>query len=181
MVVVGVAAAGLLSVLPATSQAEPRPTLRQVQAQVDALNERVDAANERYVDAKIALAAAGRRAAVAQGRVAAAQKQLDAVKRQMSRVAAEAYRTGGTDQFVSLMSTSSPQTFLDRSSSLDRIAAGQSAQMAAAATARHRLATVQAQAAQEKAAQTAITKTMKAQKAEIEKAVAEQQRILSVL
>ena len=149
LIVVGVVTAGVLSVLPATSQAEPRPTLRQVPAKVDALNERVELANERYSDARLDLAAAGRRAAVAQGRVAAAQKQLDAVKRQMSRIAAEAYRTGGTDQFVSLMSTSNPQTFLDRSSTLDRIAAGQSSQMAAAATARHRLEAVQAQAAQE--------------------------------
>ena len=77
--------------------------------------------------------------AVAQGRVRAAKAQLDASARQMSSVAAAAYRTGGAGEFVQLVSTSTPQTFLDRASSLDRIAAGQSAQLADAATARHRL------------------------------------------
>jgi len=181
LLVVAVAAAGVVSVLPGTSSADPRPTLAQVEARVNALNDKVDVAVEQYAQAKIALAAASRRSAVAQARVRAAQAQLDAVKRRMSSVAAAAYRSGGADQFVQLVSTSTPQTFLDRAASLDRIAAGQRAELAAAATARHRLATVQSEAAHEKAAQAAVAKAMAKQKSTIQNALAEQQRLLSSL
>jgi cell wall-associated NlpC family hydrolase len=181
LLVSAVAAAGVLSVLPGSSSADPRPTLAQVEARVNALNDKVDVAVEQYAQAKIELAAASRRSAVAQARVRAAQAKLDAVKRRMSAVAAAAYRSGGADQFVQLVSTSTPQTFLDRAASLDRIAAGQRAQLAAAATARHRLASVQAEAAHEKAAQAAVAKAMATQQAAIKSALAEQQRLLSSL
>jgi septal ring factor EnvC (AmiA/AmiB activator) len=148
LLVVTLSGTALLSVLPTqSSQAEPRPTLQQVQQRIDALNAKIDIADEQYAGSKIALASARRQAAVATARVHAAQARLNAVKSTMGAFAAAAYRTGGTDQFVQLVSTSTPQIFLDRASTLNRIAAGQSAQMAAAATARHRLTTVQAVAA----------------------------------
>jgi cell wall-associated NlpC family hydrolase len=181
LLVLGLATVGVVSVLPAPGNAEPRLTIAQVQARVDALNAKVDDANELYAASKLDLKAATRRAAVAEGRVRAAQAELSAVQDQMGAVAAAAYRSGGADQFVQLVTTSTPQTFLDRASSLNRIAAGQSAKMALAATARHRLADVQAQAAHEKAAQAAVTKDMAKQQATIESALAEQTRLLSSL
>ena len=147
------AIAAPLAVVPSTlAQADPKPSLLDVQRRVDALNAKVDAVVEEYAQSKIALAAASQRAAVARARVAAAQKQLDAIRKSMSSVAAAAYRSGGADQFVQLVSTSTPQTFLDRASSLDRIAAGQSAQLAAARLARHRLNQVQGDLAREELA-----------------------------
>lgn len=180
--VVGLAATAALTVLPAgIGTAEPRPSLREVQQRVDALNEKVDYAVEAYAEGKLALAAAKRSAAVAQSRVKAAQAQLDSVKKLMSAVAASAYRTGGAGAFVQLVSTSTPQTFLDRASSLNRIAAGQSAQMAAAATARHRLETVRKDAATAVAAQTSVARSLSAQKSSIESSLAEQESLLSSL
>jgi cell wall-associated NlpC family hydrolase len=180
--VTGLASALALTVLPATaSLADPRPTLQQVQQRIDALNTKVDLADEQYASSRLELAATSRRAAVAQGRVRTAQQELSSLRQQMGAVAAAAYRSGGTDQFVQLVSTSTPQTFLDRASSLDRIAAGQNAQLAAAATARHRLAAAQAEAAQEQRAQEAVARTMSDAKAEIESALAQQQQLLSSL
>ncbi len=182
LLALGVSAVAALSVLPAgVSQAEPRPSLREVEQRVNALNAKVDVVVEQYAESKLALATASQRAAVAQNRVRAAQKKLDAVKRQMSAVAAAAYRTGGTDAFVQLVSTSTPQTFLDRASSLDRIAAGQSAQMADAATARHRLQNANRDAKAAATAARAVSRTMAGQKATIEGALAEQTRLLSSL
>ncbi|MGB8652494.1 MAG: NlpC/P60 family protein [Mycobacteriales bacterium] len=181
-VLLGLALATSVTVLPAgIGHADPRPSLREVEQRVNALNDKVDVAVEQYAESKIALAAATRRSAVAQARVRAAQAELDAIRRHMSSVAAAAYRSGGTDQFVQLVNTSTPQTFLDRASSLDRIAAGQSAQLAAAQTARHRLAAVRADAAREQASQTAVAQAMAAQKSQIESALAEEQRLLSSL
>ncbi len=178
----GVAGAAALSVLPAgVGHAEPRPSLRSVQQQVDALNAKVDVAVEQYAESKLALTAATQRAAVAQNRVRAAQKQLDSVKQQMSSVAAAAYRTGGTGAFVQLVSTSTPQTFLDRASSLDRIAAGQSAQLADAATARHRLQSATKDARLAATAAAAVARGMAATKASIERSLAQQTALLASL
>ncbi|HUR51622.1 MAG TPA: NlpC/P60 family protein [Mycobacteriales bacterium] len=176
------ALAGALAVLPSGfAQADPKPSLAEVERRVDALNAKVDAVVERYANAKIELAAASRKAAVARGRVRAAQAQLDAIRTRMSSVAAAAYRSGGADQFVQLVSTSTPQTFLDRASSLDRIAAGQSAQLAAARTARHRLDVVNGDLAREQRARDRVAATLAESKAQIQSSLAEQQRLLSGL
>ena len=180
--VLALATAASLSVLPSgTGLAEPRPSLREVQQRVDALNAKVDAVNEQYAESKIALATATRTAAVAKSRVAAAQRQLDIVQGAMSSVVAAAYRTGGAGAFVQLVNTSTPQTFLDRASSLNRIAAGQSAQLAAAGTARHRLDGASKDASDAQAAQTTIARSMSRQKATIEGALAEQESLLASL
>jgi cell wall-associated NlpC family hydrolase len=182
LLLLGLATAATLSVLPAgTSAAEPRPSLREVQQRVDALNAKVDAVNEQYVESKIALASAARTAAVAKSRVAAAQRQLDVVKSAMSSVVAAAYRSGGAGAFVQLVNTSTPQTFLDRASSLNRIAAGQSAQLAGAATARHRLDSASKDANDAQAAQASIARDMSDQKATIEGALADQETLLGSL
>jgi cell wall-associated NlpC family hydrolase len=177
-----VAVAACLSVLPAgVSQAAKRPSLAQVERQVAALNERVDVAVEQYANAKLALSTAARKNAVAQGRVRAAEAQLNAIRRSMAAVASSAYKSGGADQFVQLVSTSTPQTFLDRASSLNRIAAGQSAQLAAASTARHRLDSARHLASQQEQAQRKVADAMAAQKRSIQSALAEQQRLLGSL
>jgi cell wall-associated NlpC family hydrolase len=179
-IVLAVAAA--VTVLPAgIGHAEPRPSLAEVQRRVDALNAKVDGIVEEYSQSKIALRAASRRTAVAQARVRTAQAQLATIRRSMASVAAAAYRAGGADQFVQLVSTSTPQTFLDRASSLDRIAAGQSTKLAAAATARHRLDSASRDAARELAASAAIAGRLATQKHQIQAALDEEQQLLGSL
>ena len=176
------AAVAAVTVLPTGSaQAKPRLSLAEVQRQVDALNARVDVIVERYNESTIELGAASRRAALAQARVRAAQAQLDALRKSMGAVAAAAYRSGGADQFVQLVSDSTPQTFLDRASSLNRIAATQSAQLSAAATARHRLDVVSAELAKEQAAQAKVAKALSTAKSEIQNALDQEQQLLSGL
>jgi cell wall-associated NlpC family hydrolase len=176
------ATAATLTVLPvASSHAEPKPTLQMVQQRIDALNAKIEMVNEDFAGSRLELAAASRRASVAAGRVRVAQAALTATQRSMAAFAAAAYRNGGADQFVQLVSTSTPQTFLDRAAALDRIAASQSSQLAAAATARHRLEQVQAEAAAEKDAQTVIATRMAKQKQTIETALASQQELLRSL
>jgi cell wall-associated NlpC family hydrolase len=175
-----------LSALPAatltgTVSADPAPSLREVEQRVDALTAKVDVAVEEYNETRIALAQAQRKTATIQARVAKAAAELTSVRRSMTSLAAAAYRSGGTDQLVQLINTSTPQTFLDRASSLDRIAAGQNARLAAAATARHRLDTAQREAAVQQAAQQAVAKAMAARKAAIQRHLDEQERLLGGL
>jgi cell wall-associated NlpC family hydrolase len=182
LIALALAGTAAFTVLPGGfAQADPKPSLAEVERRVDALNDRVDAIVEQYSQSKIELAAAGRQAAVAQARVRAAQAQLDKIRKGMASVAAAAYRSGGADQFVTLVSTSTPQTFLDRASSLDRIAAGQSAQLAAARTASHRLDVASAEAARQAALQAKLAHAIAAQKNQIESALSEQQQLLAGL
>ena len=180
--VLGLSCAAALSVLPVgLSHADPRPSLQEVARRVDALNAKVDVAVEDFANSRIDLAAASRRAAVALGRVRTAQSELAVLRESMSSVVAAAYRTGGTNELVSLINTANPQTFLDRAGSLDRLAATQGQQLAAAATARHRLATVQAEATREQAARAVIAAQMATQKASIERSLAQEQALLATL
>jgi cell wall-associated NlpC family hydrolase len=182
LLVTGLASVATFSVLPVgASLADPKPSLRGVEQRVDALNGKVDLANERFSDSRLELAAANRRAGVALARVAAAETALNVIRKSMGAVAAAAYRSGGTDQFVQLVNTSTPQTFLDRAASLDRIAAGQSAQLSAAATARHTLDSARASAKAEQGKAKDVSKQMATAKAQIEGSLAEQERLLGSL
>src|SRR4051794_33012637 len=146
-----------------------RPSIAEVQRRVDVLNEKADIAVEDYEQARISLAAARRRNAVAQERVRRESGELTAVQRAMSSVAASAYRGGGSDPMMSLVSTSTPQTFLDQAAALDRIARTQAERLAAVATARHRLMVVQADAQRTLGEQKRAESAVAAQKRSIER------------
>jgi len=181
LTVLGLAVALTAAATPGLGQAEPRPSIEQVQRRIDALNAQADQAVEAYAQARISLAAARRQAAVSRGRVQREERALLAVRRAMNSVAANAYRSGGTDALMSLVSTSTPQAFLDRASALDRIARDQAERLAATATARHRLAGVEAQAKRDLAEQRASEAAVAAQKATIERTLAAQRSLLAGL
>ena len=182
LVAAGVATAATVSVLPAgTGRADPAPTIEQVEQRVESLNLRVDNAVEDYDQAQIALTAAQRASEAAQARVARAQTELDAHQRDMGVMLASTYRSGGGDELASLVATSDPQQFLDRASSLDRIARSQSDQLAEVATVRARVADARVAAQAELDAQKAQAARMADRKAEIEKTLQEQQSLLDNL
>ena len=178
---IGLVTALAVGALPGIGQAEPRPSIAEVQRRIDALNDQADRAVEAYAQARIKLAAARRTAAVSRGRVKREEAALKAVRDAMDSVAASAYRSGGTDALTSLISTNSPQSFLDRAAALDRIARDQAARLAAAATARHRLAVVEDEAARDLAAQKTVEAAVARNKATIEHTLAEQKNLLSHL
>ena len=161
--------------------ADKRPSIAEVQRRVDALNEKADVAVEAYAQARISLAAARRRSAVAQERVRRESSELRAVQQAMSSVAASAYRGGGSDPMMSLVSTSTPQTFLDQASALDRIARSQAERLAAVATARHRLLVVQADAERTLGEQKRAERAVAAQRRSIERTLRTQRELLEGL
>jgi len=179
--VVGLAVALAAGATPGLGQADPRPSLEQVQRRVDALNAQADLAVEAFAQARIRLDAARRRAEVSHGRVLREEAALRVVRRQIGAVASSAYRSGGADALMSLVGTTSPQAFLDRASALDRIAHQQAEQLAATATARHRLATVEAQAARDLAAQQDAESALARQKQAIERTLATERTMLAGL
>ncbi len=175
------ASAGAAALAPTGAVAEPRPSLAEVERRIEALNVEVERAAEDYNEARIELQAAKRKSAVARAQIRREQAVFDLVRKRMSAVIASAYRAGGTDEVMSLVSSSDPQLFLDKAASLDRIARGQSDQLAAVTVARHRLLGVQAQAELGEKAQRAVEAKLEGQKRAIDKALRTQKDLLSGL
>jgi cell wall-associated NlpC family hydrolase len=173
--------AGLVTLNAAPASADIAAQIRDEQARLDALNNQAEAAAERYNAGRIALGKAQAAAATAGSRLAREQTALDALKTQVGAFAAQVYRSGPTDQFVMLVTTSSPQTFLDRSSSLNRISASQSSLMATLATARHRQEQASADAKSVADAATATLKSLQKDKALVLHAADQAQSVLQDL
>lgn len=147
---------GLLTVSAPVAFADIVAQIREEHGRLDALNSQAEAAAERYNAGRIALVRSQAVASAAQQRLSRDQAALDQIKIQVSGFVAQAYRSGGPDQFVQLITTSTPQTFLDEAAALNQIAAGQAGAMQKLATARHRQeqAKAEATAAVEAAAST---------------------------
>jgi cell wall-associated NlpC family hydrolase len=147
---------GLLTVSAPAASADIVAQIRDEHGRLDALNSQAEAAAERYNAGRIALVRSQAVASRAEQRLSRDQAALDQIKIQVSAFVAQAYRSGGPDQFVQLITTSTPQTFLDEAAALNQIAAGQAGAMQKLATARHRQeqAKAEATAAVEAAAST---------------------------
>ncbi|MFL6238024.1 MAG: NlpC/P60 family protein [Actinomycetes bacterium] len=164
-----------------TSSAAPARSLAEVQREVDALNAKVDRAVEAYDQARIQLSAAARRTAAAEHRLAQQARVINTQRRAMGQVAVAAYRTGGADQFVSLVTTSNPESFLDRASSLNQISTHQSDALRALQVAQLNYQQAQAVANQQLAAQKKIAASLKTQRDAIRNTLDQEQSLLSSL
>lgn len=171
-------ALGVLGVLPAVSTAQSVGDARQ---ELEALNARSDAAVEDYAEARIALTKAERRAASAGAKVTRAEAQLKAMQAGLGDFISAAYRSGGTNDLVQLVTTSDPQTFLDQAATLDRIARDRSTKILDVRVARRRLTAEQNAASAAVAEARAIEARLSGIKATIEASAGQQQALLSRL
>lgn len=176
-----------LATLPArAASVDPNPLsgaeqITQARRQLDALNLKVDIAVEEYNLGTIALAKAEKQAQLAQARVARSRQQLAALQQEFGAVASAAYRGGAAGDFVSLVTTSSPQTFLDKASALDHISRSKREQIQALRAANRELRAQSAARDQAVGEQRKIAARLAMTKASIDKDVAEQEKLLKTL
>jgi cell wall-associated NlpC family hydrolase len=142
-----VTAAGMTAV-----QADPRPTIAQVEARVATLYRSAEEASERYNEARLALAEAERELAQAQRRVAGQRALVSQKQRLVGVMAASTYRAGGLDPHLQLLFADDPAQFLQRASALDMLNHQQAAGLRRAASARLELQADEALAGQRHAA-----------------------------
>ena len=174
----------VLPTLTATAQVQPltgAAQIAQARRQLDALNTKVDIAVEEYDVGAIALAKAQQQAQVAQARVDRSRQQLAALQADFGSVAAAAYRSGGAGDFLTLVTTSSPQTFLDKASALDHISRNKREQIQLLRAASRELRAESAARAQAARAQQDIAARLAKMKASIEADVAAQKTLLKKL
>jgi cell wall-associated NlpC family hydrolase len=169
-------------VVPSTGAfADPHISPAAARREFDRLDAQVDAAVEDYNQARIELAAAQRRAAAVQARVTRAEANLTALRRTMGGLASAAYQSGGMDSFVTLMTTSNPQTFLDQATALDQIARDQAGQLRELRAAARHLKTEQDAARAAVTAQRAVERRLADVKHDIEVKVARQAQLLDII
>ena len=177
----GLATATAVGFLPGIATAAPSPTPGEVAREIARLDLQAQTATEDFAEAQLALAEAERRSALMTSRIEREQARLDEAREGVSSLMSATYRSAGTDRLVSLVTDGDPQSFLDRATSLDRLARSQADLFAEAETARHRLEAANAAAAAEIAAQRDAARRVADEKARIEKALAEQRAILDRL
>ncbi len=172
-----------LAVAAAPSPAAADNTAQQLAAAAAALA-RVDAlaefAAERYNKARLDLARAQRSVDDAKARLARANADYDQLRSEVSGFAAAAYR-GQDLSAVIVVADSNPGDLLDRISTLQAVSHGQQTALAEVLRARHAQEQAQADATAALAAAQSSTRELKAQKASLERAAAQQLQIVSGL
>ena len=169
-------------VVPVTGAgAEPPVSPAAARRELSRLNDQVDAVVEDYNEARLELAAARRRAATVQARVARAEAQVRALRLRMGAFASAAYQSGGMGQYVTLLTTGSPQTFLDQATTLDQIARGQAVQLRELKVASRQLKAEQDAARAAVEAIRAVERRLAAVRRSVEAKQARQQQLLEII
>jgi cell wall-associated NlpC family hydrolase len=167
--------------LQTSTAAQPRPSVSEVAARVDALNERAEAIAEEFNASGIALTAAQRRAAIAEARVSRAEAALRAERRHLGSIAAAAYRNGGIGGTAALMISANPKDYLAQATTLDRISARGADRMRALRTASVRVAQAKAEAKAQVDAVRAINAQIASKRHQVNALLAQAESMLSSL
>jgi cell wall-associated NlpC family hydrolase len=145
------------------------------------LNAQAEKITESYDAANTALTALQRKERVTARELGRDEAALTKVQKRVAAGAAAAYKTGGFDATMSLVSSGTPQTFLDQTASLNEVARYEANEVSTATAAQRSLAAAQsvhnAQIAQQKKAVAAIS----SQKSQIQGLLNQAQGVLSQL
>lgn len=171
-----------LSLVPGTAVADPSRKTIEAKRELERINVEVALAAEEYNAAQIELHAAHKAAARAEARVGAKELAVAEAARGIGELVAAAYQTGGgIDPVVKLMTSSSPETFLHRASTVDAIARNQNDRLREMRAARHALEHEQRIATEATAKAEAIAARMERTKSDIERKLVRQRALVRQL
>ena len=118
------------ALLIATPQmAEAAPTLAQIQAQVNDLQDQATAAAEGAQEAKVKLAALQRSLNGIQAQAAIQGKNVDSISRNLGVIAVNQYKSGSLSQSLELLFSSDPTLYLSSAGSLESVTRQKSIQL----------------------------------------------------
>jgi peptidoglycan DL-endopeptidase CwlO len=178
---VALTVAGGLAICGRAAGAAPRPTIGQVQAQVNSLQAKVDQVGQQYDQVSQRLAAA--RGRLAQVNRAAAREQAGYLhaRAQLAQVAVAAYENAGQTSVIGVLTAGDPSTVLAQASLLLQLAGTHQAQASEfLADAQHLAAARERQQRTEKGI-AALQTQLSAQKTALAKLLASQQATLNSL
>lgn len=181
---VGVTAAALASVtlLSESANAAPaKPSIAEVKAQIDDLNQQAEVATQNYDQAmeKTKTQAAKTNQLLAQ--VAQKTQQMNDTRRVLGQFANEQYRGGGIDPTVQLLLSPDPEAFLDQSHTLDQLSATQAQALKTFRTQQEQASVQRAQATASLNQLTTAQSQLAAQKTTVQNKLAAAQKLLNSL
>jgi len=109
--------------------AEAAPTLAQIQAQVNDLQDQATAAAEGAQEAKVKLATLQRSLSGIQAQAAIQGKNVDSISRTLGVIAVNQYKSGSLSQSLELLFSSDPSLYLSSAGSLESITRRKSIQL----------------------------------------------------
>jgi cell wall-associated NlpC family hydrolase len=170
-------ALSLVVVTPGVSEAAP--TLAQAQRTVAELQTKTEAITEQYNDAQDKLAASRKRQAVLAAKEAGLRSRVSTSRDTVARLAVEAYQGGNMSMLASVMTSGSPQTFLDQIATLDVLSSSQRSTIDGLVDAKTALAADRARLARETKAQETQLAVVSARKTQILASLAQWQQLES--
>ena len=176
-----VAAGLVVTFIPSSSYADPQPTLAQVEARLNDLQNQAEAANEAALGAKVALAQGQLKLNQINARVKTGEAALAALRGSIGELASAAYRSGGLDQTLQLLLSNNASDFLAQASVLDGLSRHQADVLRMQSTAAQRLAQDKLAAAQQVGILQQLRDKATKEQAVVEQKVAAQQQLLNSL
>jgi cell wall-associated NlpC family hydrolase len=170
---------GVLTSGPAA--ADPRPSIAQVQRQVDALHHQAEQAAERYNTARVELTETTRRLRAVRNRLDRQRRSVAAMQEVVGRIAAAAYKAGSVDAGLALVLSEDPTTFLRQAADLTQLGRRQSAMLRRMTTARLRLAQDRKAVHQQRERAAALEAGLAAEKRTVESKLTAARRVLGTL
>ncbi len=167
--------------LPGSVQAQPEPSLQDVQRQVEALYGQAEVSTEQYDGLQEKLQEKQKQLQLINQRIARQQKQLEQMRKTIGAIASAQYRNGGMDTTLQLLLANDPQKFLEQAASLDQLTQQQADQIRRIAASQQQLNSDKRAAAREIAEIEQLRKEMEARKNEIVGTLNKAQRLLNGL
>ena len=169
--------AALLSPAP-SADAAPKPSVAATKKKLAKLNSQVDKLVDKYNKAKSQLDAAKKEVKALNGQVAAEQRTYDSMHTRMARIAAAAYKDGTLDYTTSLLAAQDPNAALNQMSAFTQLSSGRSQELRAFVDSAQRLRREQAMAQYALQVVSEHTRSVRKQKATVEKAINQQKELL---
>jgi peptidoglycan DL-endopeptidase CwlO len=113
-----------------TAGAAPRPTISQVQAEVNTLQEKIDKIGQQSVQVSARLSAARGRLAAVRSQAGRDEAQFSAAQKKLALVVVAAYEGSAQTSAAGLLTSGDPAAVLNRASLLEQLAKNQQAQAA---------------------------------------------------
>lgn len=181
---VGITTAALASVtlLSESANAAPaKPSIAEVKAQIDELNQQAEVATQHYDQAKEKTATQRAKANQLLAQVAQKTQQMNDTRRILGQFATAQYRDGGLDQTTQLFLSDDPEQFLQQNHLMDRLSTTQEQALKTFRIQQEQASIQRAQATSSLNELTAAQKQLATQKKNVQTKLAAAQKLLNSL
>ncbi|WUH91400.1 NlpC/P60 family protein [Streptomyces sp. NBC_00433] len=181
---VGVTAVAIASVTllsESASAAPAKPSITEVKAQIDTLNQQAEVATQNYDQAKEQTDTQRAKTDQLLAQVARKTEQMNESRRVLGQFASEQYRDGGIDQTVQLLLSADPEQFLNQSHMVSQLSATQTDALKNFQIQQEQASIQRAQATASLTQLTNAQKTLATQKKTVQTKLAAAQKLLNSL